>query len=65
MFSESEIVSVRRQAGGWVWAILADDPITRITRVVRQSRAALQTYEAAYDDARAALEEWRRNSTDG
>jgi hypothetical protein len=56
---DSEIVSIYRQAGGWVWAILDEDPETRINRVICQAKMAVATYEAAYDAAQGALNEWR------
>jgi hypothetical protein len=61
MHIDSEIVAVHREAGGWVWAILEEDPLTHSTRVICQAKTALATYEAAYEAAQAALTEWRSN----
>jgi hypothetical protein len=51
MHIDSEIVAVHREAGGWVWAILEEDPLTHSTRVICQAKTALATYEAAYEAA--------------
>ncbi|VXC80210.1 hypothetical protein BURKHO8Y_40035 [Burkholderia sp. 8Y] len=57
----SDVVSASQEAGGWVRAILQHDVVTRTTRVVRRTGSAFPSFEAAQDDAHAALEEWHCN----
>jgi hypothetical protein len=57
MSTDSEIISVQRQGGGWVWSIFFDDPVERRAVVVRQSRVVYPSYETAYRDAQIAFEQ--------
>jgi hypothetical protein len=59
MSTDSEIISVQRQDGGWVWTILFDDPVEHRAIVVRQSSLVYPSYEAAYQDAQIAFEQMR------
>ncbi|MBT2795339.1 hypothetical protein [Paraburkholderia strydomiana] len=59
MSTDSEIILVQREDGGWVWKILSDDPVQHRAIVVRQSRVVYPSYEAAYQEAQIAFEQMR------
>jgi hypothetical protein len=61
MSTDSEIISVQRQHGGWAWSILFDDPVEGRVMVVRQSRVVYPSYEMAYRDAQIAFEQSEAN----
>jgi len=63
MGTDSEIISVQRLDGGWVWSIYFDDPVERRAIVVRQSRVVYPSYEMAYRDAQIAFEQSEANRT--
>jgi hypothetical protein len=55
----SEVISVRHEAGGWVWSISSSNPIEHNMTLLRQSAHAFRTYEEALRNAELVLEELR------
>jgi CheY-like chemotaxis protein len=59
LIGASEIFSVQRRDGGWVWTIFVDESSRHAVIVVRQSRVVYISYEAAPRDAQTAFEQMR------
>ncbi|SAL05169.1 hypothetical protein AWB81_07047 [Caballeronia arationis] len=59
MDEPSEVISVRREEGGWVWSISSPDLTEHRMKLLRQSARAFGTYEEARRDAEFTLEQLR------
>ncbi|SAK95076.1 hypothetical protein AWB75_06884 [Caballeronia catudaia] len=59
MDEPSEVISVRHDAGGWVWSITVPDLTEHRMKLLRQSARACASYEEARREAELALDELR------